>query len=135
VEGTAESGSTETVPDPARAKSRARAEVETVLRGGGGESVQRLPSTAQLATQDYKQDIDLKAVYARWLRWMLIGQLAFADLVFFIYAWAGVGWNVPTAAINVWLGATLIEVVGIVLVVVRYLFPRRDGAAGSPQRT
>lgn len=72
----------EVSPDPATAKSDAKIEVEEILRTGSGEPVESLPSSAHLATQDYKQDIDLKAVYARWLRWMLIGQLVFADIVF-----------------------------------------------------
>lgn len=34
--------------------------------------------------------------------------------------------------IQVWLAATLLELVGVVLVVTRYLFPRRDLVAPAP---
>jgi hypothetical protein len=56
-------------------------------------------------------------------------QLAVADVVFIVYAWAGAHWHLTPTVINVWLVGTLVEVIGVVLVVTRYLFPRRDGAS------
>jgi hypothetical protein len=41
--------------------------------------------------------------------------------------WAGEHWHLSTAVIDVWLAATVVQVVGIVLVVTRNLFPDRDG--------
>lgn len=42
-----------------------------------------------------------------------------------IFGWYGVAadWDVPSAAIGAWLGATVVEVVAVVLVIVNYLFP------------
>lgn len=42
-----------------------------------------------------------------------------------IFGWYGAaaGWNVPSSAIGAWLGATVVEVVAVVLVIVNYLFP------------
>jgi hypothetical protein len=42
-----------------------------------------------------------------------------------IFGWYGVaaGWAVPAAAIGAWLGATVVEVVAVVLVIVNHLFP------------
>jgi hypothetical protein len=93
------------------------------------DSLDRLDPTdrAALAGEDHRQDIKLKKSYARTFLWLVSAQLAMADLVFIAYAWAGRGWNLPTSVIEVWLGATLVELIGVVLVVTRYLFPRRDG--------
>jgi hypothetical protein len=86
-----------------------------------------LPRTNDyLERLDREQDIKLKRRYARVLLWLLAGQLAVADGVFIAYAQVGAHWRLSATVIDVWLGATLIEVVGIVLVVTRYLFPRRD---------
>lgn len=35
------------------------------------------------------------------------------------------------AVVQVWLVATLVELIGVVLVITRYLFPRRDGSVGT----
>jgi hypothetical protein len=42
-----------------------------------------------------------------------------------IFAWYGIAadWAVPSSAVTAWLGATVVEVVAVVLVVVNYLFP------------
>jgi hypothetical protein len=49
-----------------------------------------------------------------------------------IFGWYGDAnaWNIPALAISVWLGATVVEVIGVALVVVNYLFPaeRREYA-------
>lgn len=76
---------------------------------------------------DHKQDIELKKTYAKWLLILVAAQLAVADAVFVAYAWAGVNWDLETAVVQAWLGATMIELVGVALVITRYLFPRRAG--------
>ncbi|MDQ3090278.1 MAG: hypothetical protein M3R46_01180 [Actinomycetota bacterium] len=55
-------------------------------------------------------------------------QIAAADYIFYLYgsAWE---WRIPTAAINGWLTATVVQVVSVVLVTTRYLFPK-DGFRG-----
>lgn len=78
---------------------------------------------------DREQDIGLKGRYASFILWLLGGQLFIADAIFFVYAQVGAHWQLPPVVIDIWLGATLVEVVGIVLVVTRYLFPRRDTQA------
>jgi hypothetical protein len=41
-----------------------------------------------------------------------------------IFAWYGVAadWGVPSSAVSVWMGTTVVEVVSVVLVIVNYLF-------------
>jgi hypothetical protein len=75
---------------------------------------------------DHWQDIKLKKSYAKWLLILVAAQLALADTVFIAYAWAGRSWQLDGGVIEVWLVATLVELIGIVLVVTQYLFPRRD---------
>jgi len=82
----------------------------------------------RLRGEDHRQDISLKKTYA-WGLLILVGsQLFIADAVFGAYAWAGEHWHLDPAVIQVWLATTLVELIGVVTVVTRYLFPRRDQA-------
>lgn len=53
---------------------------------------------------------------------LMFGQVLIADAAFYIYGFAN-GWEIPTAAITTWLGATVVQVIGVVLVIVKNLFP------------
>jgi hypothetical protein len=116
---------------PAMERARRGSGWESSAPGWGASGAAELYSLGR-RTNDYldqvdrEQDIGLKRRYARALLWLLGGQLAIADVIFFVYAQVGVHWRLPPVVIDIWLGATLVEVVGIVLVVTRYLFPRRD---------
>lgn len=79
-----------------------------------------------------RADLGYRRTFAQQFRIGMFIQLAIADLVFFIYAWVGEDWKVPTAAINVWLSATVVQVIGIVLVITQNLFPRRDSGPSQP---
>lgn len=66
---------------------------------------------------------------SRLREWLGYGSLFFAgasivvgDLAFYKYGIAH-HWQIPPEAIIGWLGATVIQVVGIVLVIAKYLFP------------
>ncbi|MGO9319189.1 MAG: hypothetical protein ACLQBY_00020 [Solirubrobacteraceae bacterium] len=72
------------------------------------------------------QDIALREKYATWLLRILAAELVVVNVIFVVYAWAGRGWNLPEGVIQIWLGATFVQIVGVVAVVTRYLFPRRD---------
>ncbi len=82
--------------------------------------------TRRLQNTDLAQTIELKKMYARRLLWGLGAQIAFVDLVFLGYAYWGVHWKINVQVMDAWLGATVIEVIGIVLVVTKHLFPPRD---------
>ena len=81
---------------------------------------------------DLRQDITLKRQYAKWLLILVAAQLFVADLVFVVYAWVGEGWDLSGGVIEIWLAATLVELIGVALVVTRYLFPRRDPLSATP---
>lgn len=69
--------------------------------------------------------ISFRKVYAYALLGVMAGQLVIADAVFVIYGYAN-HWRVPVSAIQVWLAATVVEVIGVVLVIVKSLFPPGD---------
>jgi vancomycin permeability regulator SanA len=87
-----------------------------------------------LTLADLKQDIKLKRIYG----WALLVSLAFvlviADAVFAWYCWATVYRNhaqIPSSAIESWLGATVVQVVGVVTIVTKYLFSGRGSRPRS----
>lgn len=94
-----------------------------------GDKIQTLAADQRIANAAAvraESDNALRKTYADNILRILIAELLVSNGVFIAYAWAGRKWNVPTAAINAWLGATVVQVVGIVLVVTRHLFPNRD---------
>jgi hypothetical protein len=106
---------------------------KALLASGRTEPSPELPEAySHLAEKEVVQDRQLKLVYANWLRWLLGAQLGIADAVFIAYAWVGRSWHLDPAVIDIWLGATVVQVVGIVLVVTRHLFPLRDGGKQQP---
>jgi hypothetical protein len=76
---------------------------------------------------DMTQDIKLKKRYANGALIIMGIQILVADAVF---AWYGDAneWDIPVAAISLWLTAAVVEVIGVALVVARYLFPRRENS-------
>lgn len=98
----------------------------------GSTDAQALSAFDALKHSDQKQDQSLKKIYALSA---LVGvgiQLLIADAAFFWYLRDASG-AVPGAVMDVWLGATVVQVIGIILVITRYLFPPRgrsdDGAS------
>ena len=80
--------------------------------------------TSELGPKE-KSDLHLRELYANVLLIALAAQLAVADAVFILYAWLGVDWNISQPIIGAWLGAAVVQVIGVVLVVTRSLFPPR----------
>ena len=75
---------------------------------------------------DHWQDIQLKKSYAMVMLKLVAAQLFVADFVFIVYAWAGEHWRLDSGVVQFWLGATIVELIGVALVVTQYLFPKRD---------
>jgi hypothetical protein len=86
---------------------------------------------AQLQNKDLAQDIRLKRLVATFALGGLGVQLLIADGVF---AWYGFdsSWHVPVSAIQVWLAATVVQIVGVLTVIARYLFPARQPNRSRP---
>jgi hypothetical protein len=110
-----------------------------VAIGGEGEADADLPKefrfldeqeraqTLSLGKLFAEQEHGLRQKYADWILWLLGAQFVVADAVFVAFAWAGRGWDLAPGVIEVWLAATVVQVVGVVAVVTRHLFPNRDG--------
>lgn len=71
--------------------------------------------------QRQRQDILLKRTFAVVGLVLLVVELGLATLVFWRYGDA-LRWQIPDAVISAYLGATVVQVVGIVLVMTRSLF-------------
>lgn len=118
--------------------AKAAEEVREVLQTRTAREVdlppdlQHLPERHQAQAIELKrkfaeQEYELRRTYAKRILVLLLAQFLIADGVFIAFAWAGEDWHLSPAVIDVWLAATAVQVVGIVLVVTRNLFPERDG--------
>ncbi|HEY2536762.1 MAG TPA: hypothetical protein VGI24_07245 [Solirubrobacteraceae bacterium] len=94
---------------------------------------------AEFARQDIalkktyaEQEIALRETYAKGLLLILTALLVVVNTIFWFYAEKGQRWKIPSEVIQVWLGATVVQVVGVVTVVTKYLFPNRDGQPDPP---
>jgi hypothetical protein len=95
------------------------------------EATELPPHLQNLAEQNQAQEIQLRRFYATWLLRGLGAELLIANGVFVAYAWAGRNWNIDSTVISIWLGQTVVQVVGIVMVVTRHLFPQLDSASSK----
>jgi hypothetical protein len=74
-------------------------------------------------TDDLRADTALKKIYASRFIWILMGQLAMMNLILLL---VGVGClQFSDHVLPLYMGGTLAEVFGVVLVITRYLFPKR----------
>lgn len=72
-----------------------------------------------------KQDLTLRRIFAAFGLLTMTAQLVVASLVFLKYAEAQ-DWRIPEAVMGSYLGATVVQVVSIVLVMTRSLFPAHE---------
>lgn len=82
-----------------------------------------LPSKEEADRRDQMTLTDLKKFYGKWLLIMMAGQLGIVNIAFFVYAWRGYDFAPPDNIVRVWLVATFVEIVSVVVVVTRSLFP------------
>ena len=99
-------------PSPGTSRS------EAYLRG-----VQAHPASFEgLRRQKRKNEVDLHRRVGNGALLLMVAQLLIADAAFYLYGFEN-GWHIPTAAITAWLAATVIQIVGVVLVIAKNLFP------------
>ncbi len=111
-----------------------------VLRGHHASEVSRreqlendeLEQKMALRLRAFDNELDLRRRYARWLLRLMIVQLVAANATFLAYAGAGLGWNVPAEVMTAWLVAPAVQLVGVVAVVTRHLFPDAAKAPFDP---
>jgi hypothetical protein len=124
--------------DPVDPEAAAKAAVVDAIKSGAAresnlpEELRHLPERDRAQAIELKRkaaelEHDLKNTYAFWILIMLAGQLLLTNAIFVAFAWAGEQWDLSTAVVQVWLAATVVQVIGVVFVVTRPLFPNRDG--------
>jgi hypothetical protein len=97
-----------------------------------GEKQERVRTDTEIRTQNEEVKLKLRR-HIGYFAMILTGlQVVCAYVVFIVYAADGLNWKVPTAAIESWLAATVIQVIGIVLVITRSLFPSKDETTTVP---
>ena len=81
------------------------------------------PERKKLNNQDFEAEIQLKKTYGKWFLIILACQLLIMNGVFIA---DGLGWlNFKDLTLQLYMGGTLTEVFGLVLVVTKYLFKRK----------
>jgi hypothetical protein len=82
---------------------------------------------ADLAQQRHELDTEkdnrrLRTYVARGALLVMLGQIVAANATFVWYGDTN-GWDISPTAISAWMGATVVQVVSVVLVITNYLFP------------
>lgn len=80
------------------------------------------PPRPRGSPRETTQRLALQAKYATAFLVLMFAQLVATNGVFFMYGWSR-SWAISDAALLGYIGATLGEIVTIVFVIVRYLFP------------
>ncbi|MGH7564045.1 MAG: hypothetical protein ACREK5_06450 [Gemmatimonadota bacterium] len=81
-----------------------------------------LDAVTEQHVMDLEADRRLRVRYAQRIFWLLVGQLIFMNVIFFLGGAGYLEYNERT--FQIYMGGTLGEVLGIVWVIVRYLFDR-----------
>lgn len=85
----------------------------------------------QIATANERLKLQQRRLVASVAGAVAVLQIICADVVFILYAIKGVNWEIPTAAIQAWLAATVVQVIAVVLVITRSLFPNGPAEKGD----
>ncbi len=106
--------------------------VRESLQSPQAESKGSLDPFQQADLEDKKAELDdkianteLKKRYAKWFIWILIVQLAVMNVIFFMVGKSCLQYNDP-AYLKIYMSGTLAEVFGVVLVITRYLFSKKN---------
>jgi hypothetical protein len=82
------------------------------------------PRTASIRQASAKVNLNIQKIVGYGALIVMVIQLGIADWVFIKYA-GEKGWgNLPTGAIQAWLAATVVQVIAVVLVIARSVFPQ-----------
>lgn len=76
------------------------------------------------------QNLELRKKIANWSIGIMVAQIALVNVVFVIYALTK-GADLPEGVLQAWFASTVVQIVGIVLVITRYLFPEAGREAGK----
>ena len=99
---------------------------------GDATQVDTLPPSRRerLEGDDLEQLIRLKRFYGFGVLGLMAIQLVVVNAGFLLYAGLGYGWTPPEGAVQVWLTATFVQIVSVVVVITRSLFPGESTQTG-----
>lgn len=81
-------------------------------------------------TKDLKALTELKQRYGKWILILMGAQLAVVNAGFLLYAWQGYEFRPPEKIVQVWLVATFVQIVSVVVVITKSLFPSEKSQTG-----
>jgi hypothetical protein len=84
----------------------------------------------RIANEKARNELGYGKVYAYGALTAMAIQVLIADAAFYLYGHA-YHWRIPVGAIQFWLGAIVVQVIGVVLVIAKSLFPSAPSAPGS----
>lgn len=88
---------------------------------GASHQITQLDPERKERIADKQSDRDLKRRYAKYFLFILAGQLVVMNSVFMAH---GFGWlDYDKYVLHLYMGGTLLEIFGVVLVITRSLFP------------
>jgi hypothetical protein len=74
-------------------------------------------------TKDLEALTELKQRYGKWILILMGAQLAVVNAGFLLYAGLGYDFKPPENIVQVWLVATFVQIVSVVVVITKSLFP------------
>jgi hypothetical protein len=74
-------------------------------------------------TKDLVALTKLKERYGKWILILMAAQLGVVNALFLLYAWLGYDFKPPEGIVQVWLVATFVQIVSVVVVITKSLFP------------
>ncbi len=89
--------------------------------------LEEISPETRVKLDDLKQLTRLKRIYGFGLLGLMAVQLLVVNAVFAIYAGEGFDWHPPDGVVQVWLSATFVQIVSVVYVITRSLFPPEKG--------
>ncbi|MGN6557557.1 MAG: hypothetical protein ACTHLH_06050 [Solirubrobacterales bacterium] len=99
--------------------------LERIGESAKPKSVKELPPErkARLEGDDLEELIKLKRFYGRVVLGLMTLQLVVVNAGFLLYTWKGYHWKPPDGVVQVWLTATFVQIVSVVVVITKSLFP------------
>jgi len=85
----------------------------------------------RLEGDELEQLIQLKRFYGRWILVMMAVQLIVVNVGFGVYTAVGYGWAPPDGVVQIWLTATFVQIVSVVIVITKSLFPPEKNGTAS----
>ncbi len=74
--------------------------------------------------KEQRSNFNFRRIYAFVLLFAMIAQVGIADYFFWRYMQA-YAFKVPEQSMSVWIGAAVVQLIGLVVIITKYLFPNK----------